>query len=103
MTLRRASVSVVCLILLGYFVYHLFVGDHGLDARARLESQVTTLKGELNGLKAVRARLERDVSLMRSDQIDPDMLGERARTVLDFAHPRDIVITDKESGRDRAR
>jgi len=31
------------------------------------------------------------VSLLRSGQIDPDMLDERARFQLDYANPRDLV------------
>jgi cell division protein FtsB len=32
------------------------------------------------------------VALLRSSQIDPDMLDERARAMLDFADPRDVVV-----------
>ena len=97
MSLRRALFPLICLGLLGYFSYHLFVGDHGLESRARLQTQVKTAEGELKGLQAVRERLDRDVALMRSDKLDPDMLDERARTILNFSHPDDIVIMDKPS------
>jgi cell division protein FtsB len=81
--------------LLGYFGYHLFAGDRGIESRARLKSRVSALEGELKGLQAVRARLDRDVALMRADKLDPDMLDERARGILNFSHPNDIVIMDK--------
>jgi cell division protein FtsB len=97
MFLRRACIPLACLGLLGYFGYHLFVGDHGLESRARLQVQVKSLEGELNGLRAVRAKLDRDVGLMRADRLDPDMLDERARAILNFSHPNDIVIMDKRS------
>ena len=80
--------------LIGYFSYHLVVGDHGLTSRAELQKQVAALQGELDGLKEVRKQIERDVDLMRADQLDPDMLDERARAILNFAHPNDIVIPD---------
>lgn len=95
MTYRSACVTLICFGFLGYFAYHLFVGDHGLEARARLENEVKILDGELRGLEAVRGRLDRDVALMRADKLDPDMLDERARAVLNFSHPNDIVIMNK--------
>jgi cell division protein FtsB len=76
----------------GYFAYNLESGDHGLKARADLERRKEVLAGELAGLKEVRARLERDVSLLRPESLDPDMLDERARAILNLAHPDDLVI-----------
>ncbi len=76
----------------GYFAYHLQTGDHGLEARADLERRRQVLDGELEGLKAVRTRLERDVALLRSDSLDPDMLDERARAILNLAHEDDLVM-----------
>ena len=94
MRLRAAAVPLACLSLIGYFGYHLFVGERGLESRAKIESRITTLEGELKGLQAVRAKLERDVALLRAEHLDPDMLGERARAVLNFAHPDDILIIE---------
>ena len=94
MRLRSILTSLVCLGLSSYFCYHLIKGDHGLEARTKLQSKVTALQGELAGLKAVRRRMERDVDLMRSSRLDPDMLDEQVRAVLNFAHPSDIVFLD---------
>jgi cell division protein FtsB len=76
----------------GYFAYNLETGDHGLEARADLDRRKQVLEGELEGLKAVRSRLERDVALLRSDSLDPDMLDERARAILNLAHEDDLVM-----------
>jgi len=76
----------------GYFAYHLQTGDHGLQARADLEKRKAVLAGELAGLKEVRKRLERDVALLRPESLDPDMLDERARAILNLAHPDDLVM-----------
>jgi cell division protein FtsB len=95
MTYRSAGITLICFGFLGYFAYHLFVGNLGLEARARLENEVKLLNAELKGLEAVRGRLDRDVALMRADNLDPDMLDERARAVLNFSHPNDIVIMNK--------
>ena len=75
-----------------YFAYNLQIGDHGLEARALLEKRKAVLAGELAGLQEVKARLERDVALLRSEKLDPDMLDERARAILNLAYPDDLII-----------
>jgi len=75
-----------------YFGHSLRSGDHGLKARAQLEAQKAALQGELAGLKAVSDRLQRDVDLLKPDSLDPDMLDERARAILNMAHPDEIVM-----------
>lgn len=97
MGLRPILTSLVCIGLATYFGYHLLKGDHGLEAHTELNSRVVALQGELAGLKAVRKRIERDVDLMRSSRLDPDMLDEQVRAVLNFAHPSDIVFLDSSS------
>ncbi len=76
----------------GYFGYNLEIGDHGLTARADLERRKEVLEGELAGLADVKTRLERDVALLRPESLDPDMLDERARAILNLAYPDDLVI-----------
>ena len=75
-----------------YFGYHLQTGDHGLKARADLERRKDVLAGELEGLREVKGRLERDVSLLRPENLDPDMLDERARAILNLAHQDDLIM-----------
>ncbi len=76
----------------GYFAYHLQTGDHGLEARTKLEGRKAVLEGEFAGLEAVRLRLERDVALLRPESLDPDMLDERARAILNLAHQDDLIM-----------
>jgi cell division protein FtsB len=57
--------------------------------------------------KAERARWERRVALLKADRLDPDMLDERARQLLDYADPRDVTVLISHrdwpaSGRKRA-
>ncbi len=81
----------------GYFGYHLQNGDHGLKARADLESRKDVLEGELAGLREVKERIERDVALLRPESLDPDMLDERARAILNLAHPDDLVMMKRRA------
>ena len=59
---------------------------------ARLKIQAYGLKQELTAAKADRAIWEHRVALLRSDQIDRDLLEERARIVLGRVHANDVVI-----------
>ncbi|HEY8276121.1 MAG TPA: septum formation initiator family protein [Methyloceanibacter sp.] len=86
----------------GYFFYHLEIGDHGLKARASLEQRKEALQGELAGLKEVRERIERDVALLRPESLDPDMLDERARAILNLARPDDVVMLKRRTVSDGA-
>jgi cell division protein FtsB len=92
MRLRAFLFPLLSLGLGGYFAYHVQIGEHGLKARTGLESRKQVLAGELAGLEEVKQRLERDVALLRPESLDPDMLDERARAILNLAHPNDLVI-----------
>ncbi|MGI9406046.1 MAG: FtsB family cell division protein [Hyphomicrobiaceae bacterium] len=91
-TIRQNMVLVICLMLLGYFGFHAVEGKHGLEARAVLLKQAHGLEMQLARLEADRDRLARNVDLLTSDRIDPDMLAEQARRVLVMTHPDDVVI-----------
>jgi cell division protein FtsB len=77
--------------IVGYFGVNAYTGKYGLNARQELDYEIVALTSELARLKLERAKGEQRVSLLRSDRVDPDMLDERARYQLDYAHPHDLV------------
>jgi cell division protein FtsB len=77
---------------IGYFAVNAFTGNHGLRAQADLDQQLAIMQTQLKKIKAERATWERRVALLRSDRIDPDILDERARALLGYADPRDLVL-----------
>lgn len=77
--------------LIAYFGVNAYTGRFGLNARLELDQEIIALTSELARLKQERMIGEQRVSLLRSGGIDPDMLDERARYQLNFAHPRDLV------------
>ena len=94
---RHAILTALALYLfaalfIGYFAVNAFTGNHGLRAQADLDQQLTTMDDELARLKAERAHWERRVRLLRSDQVDPDMLDERARALIVYVDPRDLIL-----------
>jgi cell division protein FtsB len=72
-------------------------GAHGLAANKQLNARVDALRKELAALKAEHARLERDAALLKDKAASqPALLDEQARSLLDLAHPADIVIVNGE-------
>jgi cell division protein FtsB len=89
------ALYIIAALLIGYFGANAYSGNYGLTARASLEQQVAALSAELTEAKAERERWERRVALLKSDGLDPDMLDERARALLGFVDPRDVVMLRK--------
>jgi cell division protein FtsB len=94
---RHAILTALALYLfaalfIGYFAVNAFTGNHGLRAQADLDQQLTAMDDELARLKGERSHWERRVRLLRGDQIDPDTLDERARALVGYVDPRDLVL-----------
>jgi cell division protein FtsB len=82
-------------LLIGYFGVNAYTGARGLKAKENLAQQMSALSAELAALKVERQRWEHRVSLLRSDAIDPDLLDERSRAILDYVDPHDLVLLHK--------
>ena len=76
----------------GYFVHHAHSGARGIEAQQQFEAQAAELTQELETVRTERADWERRIALLRSDQIDRDLLEERARVMLGRVHRNDLVI-----------
>ena len=89
------SLYVVAALFIGYFGINAYTGRNGINARQGLDQQIADLAGEVESVKAERARWERRVALLKADRIDPDMLDERARQLLNYLDPHDVTIMVK--------
>jgi cell division protein FtsB len=78
--------------LIGYFGANAYTGDHGLRAREQMDKQIATLTDDLAQAMAERDMLQRRILLLKSEGVDPDMLDERARELLDYADPHDLIL-----------
>lgn len=87
---------VLTVTFLGYFAYHAIEGDHGFKAWVRLTGERAELLEKAEQAHARRAALENKVALLKPDNLDPDLLSERVREVLGFAHQNEVVIYDAE-------
>jgi cell division protein FtsB len=83
-------------LIIGYFGLSAYTGAHGLKAKQDLAQQQANLTRDLERLRAERKEWEHKVSLLRGDNLDPDMLDERARAMLNYLHPRDLTLLLKK-------
>jgi cell division protein FtsB len=90
--LSTLGLYIGCALVIGYFGTNAYTGNHGLRAQQDLDEQLAMLTEELGHLKQERAGWERTVKLLRSNSIDPDMLDERSRALLNYLDPRDLTL-----------
>ena len=94
--LNALALYSIAALVIGYFGVNAYSGNRGLRAKQDLDQQIAQLSGELATLKVERAGWERRVSLLKAESIDPDMLDERARVLLNYADPRDLTLRLKQ-------
>jgi cell division protein FtsB len=93
--LNALALYVLAALLIGYFGVNAYSGNHGLKAKQDIDRRSARLSTELAQLQSERAQWERRIALLQSDNIDPDMLDERARALLDYVDPNDLVMMIK--------
>src|SRR5262245_15814958 len=93
--LRQAIGPTIAACLFGYFVYHAIEGDRGVMAWLRIGQQLAESKRNLQTLAAERQEIEHRVALLSPSSIDPDLLDERARLMLNVAEPDDRLVIIK--------
>jgi cell division protein FtsB len=76
----------------GYFAWHAHHGERGLHAKAGYKIRIAQLEQEIRGVRGERAEWERRVALLRADNLDRDLLDERARALLNSAHKNDVIV-----------
>ena len=97
--LRAAVGPVLGFCVVGYFAYHSFEGERGVYAYVRLAEQVEIARAHLDDVRAERLALEKRVAMMRSESLDPDMLEEQTRALLNFARPNELIILEAPQNR----
>jgi cell division protein FtsB len=90
--LTALGLYVMAALLIGYFGVNAFSGNHGLKAKQDIDQQIAALSTELSRLQIERGQWQRRIALLKSDRLDPDMLDERARALLYYAHPNDLTL-----------
>lgn len=58
----------------------------------RLQNQVTVSQQNLSQLQQEHKELNHRVQLMRPGSMDPDLLDEKSREMLDYSKPNEIIV-----------
>ncbi len=80
------------ILLVSYFLYHTIQGDRGLVAMIRMKHEVQAAQATLAGLQKEREELQHRTKLLHSNSLDPDLLEEKSRELLNYSRPNEIVI-----------
>ncbi len=90
--LTALGLYVMAALLIGYFGVNAYNGNHGLRAKQDIDQQIAALTAELKSLQIERQQWEGSIELLKAGSIDRDMLDERARELLDYAAPDELIL-----------
>ncbi len=90
--LTALGLYVLAALLIGYFGVNAYSGNRGLKAQQDIDRQMSVLGADLDRLKAERVQWQRRIALLKSDDLDPDMVDERARALLDYVAPNEVTL-----------
>ncbi len=90
--LRTLLVPLACVLGLAYAIYHGVQGERGLLAWIDRSAAVERARADAAALADERHRLERRVSLLRTESLDLDLLEEQARRLLNMGHPDEQIL-----------
>lgn len=79
-------------LVIGYFVLNAFQGDRGILAWVQLHQNVVRAQAIQAKTSVERQRLEHRTALLKTDNLDPDLLDERARIMAGLGRPGELVI-----------
>jgi cell division protein FtsB len=96
--LTALGLYVMATLLIGYFGVNAYSGNRGLKAKQDIDQQMAALSADLDRLKLEREQWQRRIALLKSGDLDPDMLRERAAALLDYVAPNDLVLMLEPQG-----
>ena len=94
--LKTSALPLIGLSILVYFTYHILHGERGLLSLWKLQKRVLKAETHVRITNNRKSNLERKVQLLSPTSLDLDMLEERARLMLNYGYPEDVVILDPE-------
>jgi cell division protein FtsB len=95
---RHVIWPTLAVLVLAYMTYHIVHGDRGLVAWKDSRERIAIVQAELSAVEKERQALALKARLLHPDSVDPDMLDEWARRLLNYGHPDDLVIMLKPQG-----
>lgn len=97
---RPLGLAIALLAFQGYLGYSAISGQFGIESREAIHNDIQVLKDKSSALQAEIDSFEHRNSLMNPRHLDPDIVTERARALLNMANADDIlVMVDPNTGK----
>ncbi len=97
--LKAATAPLLLLSVAAFFGWNATQGNHGLVAYAQRQVMLAQVQADNAAARSERDAWLRRIAGLQASHLDPDLLDERARAMLNYADPRDVVVlypqTDK--------
>ena len=94
--MKASALPFLGVTLMVYFTYHILHGERGILSLWKLQKSVSKAETIARIVNNQKIHLEKHVKLLNPSSLDPDMLEERARLMLNFGYPNDFIILDPE-------
>ncbi len=88
-----ASSVVISGLIIVFFGFHTFAGDTGWLAKAEIEREILVERSKLAQLEKENLLQRHRIELLKSHQLDADMLSEIARSKLGLFSAKDVIIS----------
>lgn len=89
---NKLIIAAALLAFQGYLAHHALIGQYGVESQKQLVERKALLTTQSQLLDSRIEVAKNHNSLLVADRLDPDMLSERARGLLGWAHPSDLLI-----------
>jgi cell division protein FtsB len=89
---RPLALTVALLGFQGYLGFSAIGGQFGIESRTQIVLDIDLLKARSSALQAEIDAYRHRATLMDTRRLDPDIVTERARALLNMAHADDVLI-----------
>ena len=97
---RPLGLTAALLAFQGYLGFSAIGGQFGIESRAQILADIDVLKNQSSALQAEIDAYKHRSTLMDTRRLDPDLVTERARAMLNMANEADlIVMVDPRTGK----
>ena len=96
---RSLLITTLLIAFMGYLGFNVIGGQFGIESQKQMRVDIETLKAQSATLQAEIDSYRHRTSLFDAAKLDPEILTERARALLQMAQPDDLVVmTDARTG-----
>ncbi|WDR03332.1 septum formation initiator family protein [Devosia algicola] len=77
---------------MGYLAFSAISGQYGIESREDMLVDIKRLSGQSAALQAEIDSYRHRATLLNADRLDPDIITEKARALLNMADANDVII-----------